>query len=181
MSLLVFGFFQTSLPLQSRFVTPTAPWRKAVCNSGFKQKQESQELCSKGCAAQRGRDAGGSGHTPWACIRFLRLFFCARWEHPNIPHNYTRVKPHVSACKPLCAIFIEAPSVLAFRCENEREPFMGRCPKWDWNRTVKIRMFACITVVWSVPCRRFWGRLSVLFEPFLKILFIAVGYGFVKG
>ena len=63
------------------------------------------------CAAQRGCGAEESGHTPWACIRFLRLFFCARWERPNIPHNYTRVKPHVSPCKPLCAIFLRKASV----------------------------------------------------------------------
>ena len=29
----------------------------------------------------------------------------------NAMHGYTRVKHRVSACKPLCAIFIEAPSV----------------------------------------------------------------------
>ena len=32
-------------------------------------------------------------------------------ERSNALYGYTRVKPRVSACKPLCVIFIEAPSV----------------------------------------------------------------------
>ena len=59
-----------------RFGETIVPWRKAVCNSGFKQKQESQELHSKGCAAQRGRDACGTAPPKSASqLRRLSVFF----------------------------------------------------------------------------------------------------------
>ena len=59
-----------------RFGDTIVPWRKAVCNSGFKQKQESQELHSKGCAAQRGRDACGTATRISASLfRRLSVFF----------------------------------------------------------------------------------------------------------
>ena len=118
-----------------RFGDTIVPWRKAVCNSGFKQKQESQELHSKGCAAQRGRDACGTATRISASLfRRLSVFFgsapdqapkaakCAvlipgragfpnraeRSEGSDPPPSET---PPVSACGLLCAILLRKASV----------------------------------------------------------------------
>ena len=57
-------------------------------------------------AAQWGRDAGESGHTPQACIHFLRLFFRDDFSGSTRQRCDRREKARVSACEPLCAIFL---------------------------------------------------------------------------
>ena len=118
-----------------RFGDTIVPWRKAVCNSGFKQKQESQELHSKGCAAQRGRDAFGTATRISASLsRRLSAFFGSTHDqapkaakfavlnpgHAGFPKRVERSEGSdttpvrntpVSACEPLCAIFLREPSV----------------------------------------------------------------------
>ena len=170
MSLLVFGFFQTSLPLQSRFVTPTAPWRKAVCNSGFKQKQESQELCSKGCAAQRGRDAFGTATRISASLfRRLSVFFestpdqgpkAAKFAvlppgHAGFPKRAERSEgsdttpirnaPCFAVCALVCDLSPKAECVPAFTCESERGPFVREVEKRD-ERWSKIELLLIVRV-----------------------------------
>ena len=48
----------------------------------------------------------------------------------NVLHDCTRVKPRVSACKPMCAILSARSSgVPDFECESKRRQFVSDCMK----------------------------------------------------
>ena len=110
-----------------RFGDTIVPWRKAVCNSGFKQKQESQELHSEGCAAQRGRDACGTATRISASLfRRLSVFFGSA--------------PDQAPKAAKCAVLIPG-----------RAGFPNRAKRSEGSNSAPIRNAPCFGV-WAVVC-----------------------------
>ena len=71
-------------------------------------------------SAQRGCGARGSGHTPQGVHPLLPAVFCLMRDDQILRIAAQERKPIVSACEPLCAIFIGEPSVLP--AESKCEP-----------------------------------------------------------